>query len=80
MKKLQGTANNLNPNFAGGHKNWNARFAAIPKVDKLKDNEQMKEIFEVLLTATKEKPSLPKRWWPALATMKRPSSLARGDA
>jgi len=54
--KLQGT-NNLNPNFAaGGHNNWNARFAAIPEGDKLKDNEQMKEIFELILTASKANP------------------------
>ena len=47
---LQGTASHLNPNFASpGHKDWNARFAAIPESDKLKDNEQMKEIFELLL-------------------------------
>ncbi len=39
---LQGTANYLN---------WNSRFAAIPESDKLKDNEQMKEIFELLLLA-----------------------------
>jgi hypothetical protein len=74
--KLQGAANNLNPNLARGHKNWNARFTAIPEGDKLKDNEQMREIFKLLLTATKKILSLPKKWRPVSTTRSPPFFLA----
>ena len=47
---LQSATNHLNQTFANGHEDWISRFAAIPEGDTLKDNDQMKEIFELLPT------------------------------
>jgi hypothetical protein len=45
---LNGTATNLNPNFARGHDDWASRFQAVPQIDQDEENEQMEDIVNLL--------------------------------